>query len=240
MSKPNPPETRTHAVPRNAVRTQAIEDYLKAIYLVGGDGQASTSDVAERLGVSQASVTGMLKKLSELKLIRYESYKGAELMHAGRLIALEVLRHHRLIETYLTEALGYAWEDVHDEAERLEHHISEEFEDRIASLLGDPKYDPHGDPIPTKDGHIPPVSQRRLADAQVGSVVTVRRVRTDDRETLRYLRTHHIMIGSSIRILGRADHDDLTLQSGRQRLTLPYHICCQIYIDESIDENIDE
>lgn len=215
------------------VRTQAIEDYLKAIYLVGGDQQASTSDLADRLGVSQASVTGMLKKLAQLQLIRYESYKGAALTHAGRLIALEVVRHHRLIETYLMQALGYAWEDVHEEAERLEHHISEEFEDRIASLLGDPQYDPHGDPIPTKDGRIPPVSQHRLADAVVGSIVTVRRVRSNDRDTLRHLRAHNITIGSSLRVLSRADHDDLTLQSGRLRLTLPHHICCWIYIDET-------
>ncbi len=215
------------------MRTQAIEDYLKAIYLVGGDQQASTSDLADRLGVSQASVTGMLKKLAELQLVRYESYKGASLTHAGRLIALEVVRHHRLIETYLMQALGYAWEDVHDEAERLEHHISEEFEDRIATLLGDPQYDPHGDPIPTKDGRVPPVSQQRLADVSVGATVTVRRVRTDDRNALQHLRQERIGLGTTLTVTERDRQDHLTVRTGRHLVTLTPELSAIIYIDES-------
>lgn len=134
--------------------TSAGEDYLKAIFELGGE-LVRTQDLAELLGVSPASVTGMLRKLAGLGLIGYEPYAGASLTPAGRKVALETLRHHRLIETYLAEALGYQWFEVHDEAEKLEHHISEEFEDRIASALGHPHFDPHGDPIPGRDGSLP-------------------------------------------------------------------------------------
>ena len=137
---------------RRPVISQAMEDYLKAIYeLSRGEERVSTSRVAERLECTPASVTNMLQKLSSLNLVEYARYRGVKLTSAGTKVALEVLRHHRLIELYLSEVLGYSWDKVHAEADRLEHVISEEFEDRIDEALGFPAKDPHGDPIPTKD-----------------------------------------------------------------------------------------
>src|SRR3990172_755566 len=133
-----------------------MQDYLKTIYLLEGrPGGASTSGIAQALGVRPASVTGMLKKLAELKLVRHVPYQGAHLMRRGERIALEIVRHHRLLEVFLVETLGYTWDEVHAEAARLEHAISEDFEDRLAARLGDPQIDPHGDPIPAKDGSLP-------------------------------------------------------------------------------------
>ncbi len=212
--------------------SQNMEDYLKAIFQIGHGESASTSEIAERLSVNPASVTGMLKKLAELKLVEYVSYRGVTLTHAGRKIALEVLRHHRLIETYLAEALGYEWDQVHDEAERLEHHISEEFEDRIAKMLGDPLYDPHGDPIPTKDGRLPPVSRERLADANEGETVTVRRVGSEDSTTLRFLKEHGIRLGAALRITKRDDRTHtITVHVQRTRVDLSNDVCKIIFVE---------
>src|SRR5690625_4069842 len=137
-----------------AALTSAGEDYLKALYELGGE-RVKTRQLAEALQVSPASVTGMLRKLASLGLVDHERYGGASLTVAGRKVALETIRHHRLIETYLKEALGYRWFEVHDEAEKLEHHISEEVEDSIADALGNPEFEPQGDPIPDRDG-VPP------------------------------------------------------------------------------------
>lgn len=170
--------------------TQATEDYLKAIYeLYGDDGAVTTNLLAKRLGYAPASVTGMLKKLAahKPKLVHYARHRGVILTPAGEKIALEVIRHHRLIERYLSDALGYSWDEVHDEAEMLEHVISEEFEDRIASKLGDPQLDPHGEPIPTKDGAIANPGGARLSDLEVGQSGVIIRVLDDDPALLRYL-----------------------------------------------------
>src|SRR4051794_3201774 len=131
----------------------AVEDYAKAIYALqtAGDGPVSNNALAERLGVSAASASGMVKKLAELELVEHVPYRGSELTPAGRRVALEVLRHHRLLELYLAQSLGVPWDRVHDEAEVLEHHISEELEELIAVKLGNPTHDPHGDPIPTRE-----------------------------------------------------------------------------------------
>jgi DtxR family Mn-dependent transcriptional regulator len=177
--------------------SHAIEDYLKAIYeLAREGGRASTSALSERLGVKPASVTGMLQKLADPEeaaaekrpvLVNYERHRGASLTPAGEKLALEVIRHHRLIELYLAEALGYNWDQVHSEAEKLEHVISEEFEDRISAFLGDPKRDPHGDPIPTKDGTVEEVGRTTLSEMDAGQTGRVARVRDDDPALLRYL-----------------------------------------------------
>jgi DtxR family transcriptional regulator, Mn-dependent transcriptional regulator len=127
----------------------------------------------------------MLKKLSEMKLVDYVPYQGARLTASGEKIALEVIRHHRLIEVYLMEAMGYSWDQVHAEADKLEHAISEEFEDRIAQLLGNPTTDPHGDPIPTKSGQVAPISHDTLLHTEVGQTVAVQRVRDEDPAVLR-------------------------------------------------------
>src|SRR5687767_6725143 len=157
--------------------TPPIEDYLKAIYAVvreSGEGRATTSAIAERMEVSAASATNMMQKLAEMKLVEYVPYRGVSLTPGGEKIALEVIRHHRLIELYLAEALGYSWDEVHDEAERLEHVISEEFEDKIDAMLGHPTTDPHGDPIPPKSGRPPARATRRLSEVEIGESVVVR------------------------------------------------------------------
>lgn len=175
--------------------SEAQEDYLKQILLLGSapegsrelerTNSVSTQELADRMEVKPASVTGMLKKLAELALVEYEAYKGVRLTEAGYKVALEVLRHHRLLETYLHQALGYGWEEVHAEAERLEHHISEDFEARIAEWLGHPSHDPHGDPIPTAELCLPTgLPTRRLAALEAGEWGVVARVGSQDQDAL--------------------------------------------------------
>ena len=170
--------------------SHAVEDYLKAIYELEEDtGRASTTALAEKLGLSPASVTGMIQKLADErpKLVQYERHHGAILTPAGRRLALEIIRHHRLIELYLAESLGYEWDRVDAEAEKLEHVISEEFEDKICALLGDPALDPHGDPIPAKDGSVAAHSRLSLSEIEAGRTVRVARVSDSDPALLRYL-----------------------------------------------------
>lgn len=168
--------------------THAMEDYLKAVYRIQETGaQVTTQLLSEELGVTGPSVTNMIKRLHELRLVRHSPYRGVELTQAGQKIALEVLRHHRLLELYLAESLGFPWDEVHAEAERLEHHVSEEFEARMDSFLGFPTTDPHGDPIPSREGEIARVSGTRLLDLEPGAAATVTRVSDRDPEQLRYL-----------------------------------------------------
>lgn len=168
--------------------TAAMEDYLKVIYGINERSErVTTQAIAAQLDVAPPSVTGMLKRLSDLKLIVYEPYRSIELTESGRKVALEVVRHHRLLELYLAEALGYSWDEVHDEADRLEHLISEEFERRIDAVLGYPTIDPHGDPIPSASGDVSAVSDDRLAAMEAGESGIVVRVQDTDAERLRYL-----------------------------------------------------
>ena len=185
------------------VLSSNVEDYLKAIYELG-ESEVKTQALADALAVSPASVTGMIKKLSGLNLIQYERYQGVSLTAAGRKIALETLRHHRLIETYLAEALGYAWHEVHDEAERLEHVISEAFEERIALALGNPTHDPHGDPIPGRDGSLPQSLGRPLTELEPGQRASITRITNQDREVLEYLAAHHLIPGEEVTVRERA------------------------------------
>lgn len=166
----------------------AGQDYLKAIYKLSFSGvRATPSLLAERLGVSAAAVTKMVRRLQELKLVNYTRSQELSLTPSGEKIALEMIRHHRLLETYLKEALGYTWDQVDGEAEKLEHVISEEFEERIDRLLGFPTHDPHGDPIPTKDGRVDLTRHGTLAELEPGQRGIVRRVTDGDPEMLRYL-----------------------------------------------------
>ena len=188
--------------------SSAIQDYLKAVYILEVERGASaasipTTALAQRLGVSAASTTNMLKKLATLGLVRHAPYRGAELTEDGRKIALEVVRHHRLLETYLAEVLGVPWDEVHAEAEILEHVLSERLEDRIAEMLGDPEFDPHGHPIPAKDGSMPDASTRTLWDVGEGDSVAIERVSDDEPEALRYLARIGVKPGTGIRVLRR-------------------------------------
>jgi DtxR family Mn-dependent transcriptional regulator len=182
--------------------TPNMEDYLKAIYLIQQRGDTvSTSLLSEQLGgLKPGSVTGMIKKLAECNLITHTPYQGVQLTAAGEKVALEVLRHHRLIELYLVEALGYSWDEVHEEAEALEHYISEKFEARIAALLGQPAFDPHGDPIPTPEGEVPPSHAVRLTDLPVGAWAEIVRVSDQSADRLRYLSSLALMPGAHVQV----------------------------------------
>jgi DtxR family Mn-dependent transcriptional regulator len=185
----------------------AMQDYLKALCLledeVAAERAISTQLLSSRLGVSAASATNMLKKLDSMGLVRHVPYRGAELTAAGRNVGLEMIRHHRLLETYLAEALGVPWDEVHKEAEVLEHVLSEDLEDRISALLGNPHIDPHGHPIPGKDGSMPRTSNRRLWDVSDGERVEVERVSDAQAEALRYLGGAGIRPGSEVEVLNR-------------------------------------
>lgn len=183
------------------VLSQAVEDYLKVIYRIELEGnKATTTKVADALDVSSASATNMVKRLSKMGLVDYESYKGASLTKSGRKIALEIIRHHRLLELYLLEVMGYSWDEVHEEAEKLEHHISEQFEEKIAQLLDDPTHDPHGDPIPTKDGLMPEMDADPLVNAETDQEYIVNRVKDQNPELLRYLEKIGLLPGIKIKI----------------------------------------
>ncbi|HEU4753420.1 MAG TPA: metal-dependent transcriptional regulator, partial [Armatimonadota bacterium] len=166
-------------------------------------GQCTPSQVAARLGVSAPAVTKMVKRLQELKLVAPARSPELVLTAAGEKIALEIIRHHRLLETYLVEALGYTWDRVDEEAEKLEHVISEEFEDRIDELLGFPTRDPHGDPIPTREGHVPLDDFHTLADLEPGRAAIVRRVSDRDAEMLRYIGGLGLYPDTAVEMLSR-------------------------------------
>lgn len=182
--------------------TPSIEDYIKAIYKARLEsGDVSTQDIANRVNVSAPAVSKMLKRLAELRLIEHTPYHGVVLSSAGEKMALEIIRHHRLLEIYLVEALGYGWDEVHAEAERLEHHISEDFEDRIDALLGHPKTCPHGDPIPTRDGQIAAITRDTLAQQREPASLTIGRVKDQDSGLLRHLKDLGLLPGAAIEFI---------------------------------------
>ena len=210
----------------------AIQDYLKAIYTLGrAQTQVTTSSLADHLGFKPASVTGMLKTMADLQLVAYTPYHGVELTMTGEQIALEVVRHHRLIELYLVEALGYGWDEVHDEAERLEHHISEKLEARIAAHLGEPAFDPHGDPIPTLEGRLPDGSDAHLADLAAGESGRITRVRDQHPDRLRYLADMGLVPGAIIAVIASAPFDGpLSLNISDAIHPLDRRIAREIYV----------
>lgn len=189
------------------VLTQAIEDYMKAIYKLQQEGAAATTNaIADRLDVAPASVSNMLKKLARLRLVEHTPYHGVQLTDGGQKVALEVIRHHRLIELYLARNLGISLDKVDEEAERLEHVISEELEERIAQSLGEPTRDPHGDPIPTREGDVEDLHHPVLADLGPGQTGIVSRVSDRDPAVLRDLASERLLPGESVRVV--AVHDD--------------------------------
>jgi len=190
----------------------AVQDYLKAIYEIGEEtagAPAGTAALADKLGVTRASVTGMLKKLAvgPERLVTYTRYRGVRLTPRGRAAALEVVRHHRLLEAYLTSALGFSWDQVHAEADHLEHVISEDLEERIADYLGHPTADPHGAPIPRRDGSLPARREVRLSDLEVGAEGVIARVSDRDPELLRYLARLGLRLQTRVRLTERGPFD---------------------------------
>ena len=193
--------------------SEAVEDYLKAIFLLreeevaqgGADGRVTTNALAARLDVMPGSVTGMVKKLAELGLVTHTPYRGVALTTTGEQLALEIVRHHRLLELYLTRIVGFGWHEVHDQADVLEHAISEEFEDRIDRMLGSPTSDPHGDPIPSKQGFLTSPTMQSLAmlTADATREYCISRVLTQERDLLCFLDQHHLVPGARITLLAR-------------------------------------
>jgi DtxR family transcriptional regulator, Mn-dependent transcriptional regulator len=192
--------------------SSTTEDYVKAIYQLQSEyGAASTSGLAERLHITPASVTGMLKKLAgdAKPLVHYEPYHGATLTASGEHVALELIRHHRLLELFLQQTLGYGWDQVHAEADRLEHVISEEFENRIAALLGEPTEDPHGHPIPNKRGEVKALPCRKLSELAAGAQARVASVSDDEPELLRYAAQIGLVPGAHLKVTERMPFDGL-------------------------------
>ena len=192
-----------------ALRSQAVQDYAKAIYALqrrAGDA-VSTTALADRLGVTAASASGMVKRLDELGLVEHQPYHGVWLTEDGRRVALEVMRHHRLLELYLVKSLGVPWDRVHQEAEVLEHVLSEELEELIAAKLGDPTHDPHGDPIPTRELTIEEGSTTSLQALEVGNQGTFARVSDSDPEMLRFLAERRIAPGDELEVVEKQPFD---------------------------------
>lgn len=187
--------------------TQSIEDYIKAIFQLGDGDPVQTSAIAERLDVRPASVSNMMRRLSKLGLIEYAPYRGALLTAEGEALARRMVRRHRLIERFLTEVLDYPWEEVHEEAERLEHAVSARFVEAIDTLLERPLTDPHGAPIPQRDGSMQELRYASLDEIEPPASVTVRRVRDSDAELLRYFGDNGIRPGAVLEVVDRGRHD---------------------------------
>ncbi|HXQ28508.1 MAG TPA: metal-dependent transcriptional regulator [Gemmatimonadales bacterium] len=203
-----------HAVLGEPPLTRSVEDYLKAIYHLSSQGGfAATSDIAASLEVSAPSVSGMVKRLSETGLIEHVPYRGVQLTAQGRRAALKMIRRHRVLEVYLTQTLGYDWDGVHEEADRLEHAVSDTLIERMAHALGDPRYDPHGAPIPTVEGEIEEADLVSLADAKIGASLELRQVGTEDPARLRYLAEQGLVPGVSLRVTERQPFNGPTLVS---------------------------
>ena len=196
--------------PASQPHSSAVEDYAKAIYALEtrAGGAVTTNALAERLGVTPGSASGMVRKLDELGLVTHVPYKGVVLTEPGRKVALEVLRHHRLLELYLSESLGLPWDRVHAEAEVLEHHISEELEELIAAKLGNPTHDPHGDPIPTRELEIEEGDSEKLSVLEPGQRGTFTRISDQDPAMLRYLAERGIRPGDGFEVVDKQPFDD--------------------------------
>ncbi len=216
--------------------SEAIEDYAKAIYALArrGAGAVTTNALAERLNVSAGSVSAMVKKLAERGLADHEPYRGVQLTAEGERVALSVMRHHRLVELYLAEHLGVPWDRVHEEAEALEHVISEDLQERIAAKLGNPTHDPHGDPIPGADLVIDEGQTRSLADMHVGDHGRFVRVSDTDPQMLRYLDQRAIALGDELEVVDRQPFDGpLTVHIGDRTEVLGGGLARAMRIDVS-------
>lgn len=203
--------------------SSSVGDYIKAIWELAGEPQegASTKDIAARLSVAPASVTNMLIRLQERGLVQYERYRGALLTDDGRAEALRLIRRHRLIETFLLEHLGYSWQEVHDEAEKLEHVVSDLFTERLAELLDYPGRDPHGHPIPKADGTLPTEELFTLAESREGQSVVISRVSDDNPSRLAYLGERGLVPGRRVRVREVRDLDGVVLVEDESGETFP-------------------
>jgi DtxR family transcriptional regulator, Mn-dependent transcriptional regulator len=217
--------------------TFSIQDYLKTIYELTDDGvAASTNALAQKLKISAPSVTGMIQKLASSKpaLVEYQKHQGVTLTRDGRKAALEVIRHHRLLEAWLVKTLGYSWDEVHEEAERLEHVISEDFERRIAAAMGHPTRDPHGELIPTEDLNMPVDESTPLSSLRPGQKGVLICVKAADMDLLRHLESLGLVPDAEIEVKDYSPFDhNLTIKVGRKTCVLGLNITGKIFIDES-------
>jgi DtxR family Mn-dependent transcriptional regulator len=215
--------------------TQSIQDYLKHVYELNENGiSASTTELAARLNVAPASVTGMLQRLasSTPALVVYKKHQGVTLTAAGRKAALEVIRHHRLLETWLVQTLGYSWDEVHEEAERLEHVISENLESRIAAALGHPTRDPHGELIPSEDLTMPADDSTPLSSLRPNQIAIIQRVNAADPNLLRHLDSLGLTPGVQIEVSAYSEFDhNLTVKVGRKSNVLGLNITSKIFVE---------
>ena len=216
--------------------TISIQDYLKHIYELTENGEtASTNALAEKLNIRAPSVTGMIQKLASSKppLVEYQKHQGVTLTKDGKRAALEVIRHHRLLEAWLVQTLGYSWDEVHEEAERLEHVISEDFERRIAAAMGHPLRDPHGEPFPTADLRMPLEDSTPLSALRPGQKGTVQCVKAADTELLRYLDSLGLVpeVDIEVKEYSQFDHN-LTVKVGRKTAVLGLNITSKIFVEE--------
>lgn len=204
-----------HAMTDSASREHPLSvstgDYIKAIWTIAGDGAASTKDISGHLSVAPASVTNMLGRLQTMGFVQYERYHGASLTERGHEEALRLVRRHRLIETFLLEHLGYAWEEVHDEAEKLEHAVSDIYTERLSEFLGHPGHDPHGDPIPTRDGVLVPDDSKPLAEAEAGQKVRISKVSDESIPMLDYLGERGLVPGRIVEVKEKRDIDGVVV-----------------------------
>jgi len=215
------------SLPTGSGLSRSIEDYLKAIYELGGESSAvQTSAIADTLDVSAASVSGMLKRLAEAALLEHVPYRGVLLTEDGRWAAVRVVRRHRILESYLVTQLGYDWDSVHEEAELLEHAVSDRLIERMAQALGHPAYDPHGAPIPTSSGDVEELHAVPLAEVRVGSLAELRLVSDKDPERLRYIRSLGLEVGTRFEVVDRQPFGGpVTIRvPGREALVLGHEL----------------
>lgn len=213
--------------------SRSQQDYLKALYNLQGEGRAvPTGKLAQRLGISAPSVSEMVGRLAELSLVRHDRYRGQQLTTEGRRVALELVRHHRLLEMFLVQVLGYGWDEVHDEAERLEHVISERMEDRIFEVLGRPEIDPHGHAIPTRDGEVRASGGHPLERCEVGEDVFVTTVADDDAARLRELERRGLRPGVHLTILQASEFESpIEVRLDGRRVSVPLGLARGVFVE---------
>jgi len=218
---------------RRSTFTRSQEDYLKALYQLHGDQRpVPTRDLAQRLGISSPSVSEMVTRLSAQGLVEHDRYRGQQLTREGRKVALELVRHHRLLEMFLVQILDYSWDEVHDEAERLEHVISERMEQRIFELLGRPELDPHGHAIPTLGGKVRPLSDRPLSGCRVGEKVVVQGVSDDDAGRLRELERRGLVPGARIEVTAESKFESpITVRIKGHRSNIPLGLARAVFVE---------
>jgi DtxR family Mn-dependent transcriptional regulator len=218
---------------RRSAFTRAQEDYLKALYQLHGDQRpVPTRELAQRLGISSPSVSEMVGRLTAQHLVEHDRYRGQQLTREGRKVALELVRHHRLLEMFLVQVLGYSWDEVHDEAERLEHVMSERMEKRIFDLLGRPELDPHGHAIPSVSGKVRSLSERPLSECRAGENVVIQGVSDEDAGRLRELERRGLLPGTRIEVMAVSEYEGpIEVRIRRRRVSVPLGLARGMFVE---------